>query len=114
MKFTRYRQNLWAKKRRNLCYARIVSELRSCKVSYRDSDGTTHCVEVVASTLYEAAVLGLKAFQIAEWSEVPRGFLEVSVSAPVVKHEVSISKLTAWLQSSGRSPRELVQKSRLK
>ena len=55
-----------------------------------------------------------QAFQIAEWSEEPRGFLEVTVSSPAVKHEVSISKLTNWLQSSGRSPRELVQKSRLK
>ena len=91
-----------------------MSELKTCKVAYRDGDGTTHCVEVVASTLYEAAVLGMKAFQIAEWSERSEGFLEVSVSAPAVKHQVSVSKLTAWLQSSGRSPRELGQKSKLK
>jgi hypothetical protein len=90
-----------------------MSELKTCRVAYRDSDGTVHSVDVVASTLYEAAVLGNKAFQIADWSENPIGFLEITVSAPVVKHQVSIAKLTAWLESA-RSPRELVMKTRLK
>jgi hypothetical protein len=40
-----------------------MAALRSCTVSYRDSEGVTHTVDVSAASLYEAAVLGLKAFE---------------------------------------------------
>ena len=90
-----------------------MPELKTCKVSYRDLEGIVHSAEVTASTLYEAAVLALKAFELTEWTEVPRGLLEVVVTAPVVKHQVAISQVTNWLRSVG-SPREMMVKHRLK
>ena len=90
-----------------------MAELKTCKVAYTDTDGVRHTVDVTASTLYEAAVLGLKAFQIADWMDLPRGFLDITVSAPVVTHQVSIQKLTTWLQVV-RSPQDLALKRRLK
>jgi hypothetical protein len=39
-----------------------VSEFRTCIVN-RDMEGVTHTVDASAASLYEAAVLGLKAFQ---------------------------------------------------
>ena len=36
---------------------RIVPTARSCSVSFIDSEGVTHAVEIIASTLYEAAAL---------------------------------------------------------
>jgi hypothetical protein len=50
-----------------------VAALRTCTVSYKDVEGVTHTVEVSASSLYEAAVLGLKAFEETGWADHPVG-----------------------------------------
>jgi hypothetical protein len=42
-----------------------VGNPKNCTVSFQDSDGVRHSVEVGAATLYEAAVLALKAFREA-------------------------------------------------
>jgi hypothetical protein len=87
--------------------------LKTCRVSYRDPDRVTHTVDVTASSLYEAAVLAIKAFEIAEWVDLPRGSLEISVTSPAVKHEVSIAKVTNWLQAV-RTPQDQILKNRLR
>jgi hypothetical protein len=91
-----------------------VPELRTCTVSYRDLEGITHTVEVSAASLYEAAVLGMKAFEQLRWSDNPVGCMEVTVRSPAVKHQVPVIKVTNWLRIAGRSPREMALKSRLK
>ncbi len=50
-------------------YAAVVPELRTCRVSFQDVQGVAHSVEVTAQSLFEAAVLALKAFRAAEWME---------------------------------------------
>ena len=62
-----------ANKRRNICYPRIVPELRTCSVSYKDMEGVTNTVEITASSLYEAAVLEMKAFEQSRWGRPPGG-----------------------------------------
>jgi hypothetical protein len=57
----------------------MVPELRSCTVSYKDMEGITHTVEVTASSLYEAAVLGMKAFEQSGWADHPVGCMEITV-----------------------------------
>jgi hypothetical protein len=47
-------------------YTEIVPTARSCSVSFTDSEGITHSVEIIASTLFEAAVLALAEFP-ARW-----------------------------------------------
>jgi hypothetical protein len=42
---------------------RSVGTRKSCTVSFRDSEGIQHSVEIGAETLYEAAVLALKSFR---------------------------------------------------
>ena len=49
----------------------MMPELRSFTVWYKDMEGITHTVEVTASSLYEAAVLGMKAFEQSEWEDTP-------------------------------------------
>jgi hypothetical protein len=90
-----------------------VSELRTCTVSYRDAEGVTHTVDVSASSLYEAAVLALKAFEQIGWANHPVGEMEVIVKTPAVRHRVPVVRVTNWLRSAG-SPREVVLKSRLR
>lgn len=90
-----------------------IPELRSCKVSYRDQDGIRHSVDVTAETLYEAAVLGMKALQVPNWRKVPSLVIDVTVKAPETTHTLKTGVISAWLSRTGRSPREQALKSRL-
>jgi hypothetical protein len=40
--------------------------------------------------------------------------LRVEVKAPATTHELSVGKLTAWLEGSGKSPAEQALKTRLR
>ena len=90
-----------------------MAELRLCRVSYQDSDGIRHSVEVTAETLYEAAVLGMTTLRAAGWMDAPNLMIEVAVKAPETTHSIKSSVLAAWLSRSGKSPREQALKSRL-
>jgi hypothetical protein len=82
-------------------------------LTYKDLEGVTHTVDVSASPLYEAAVLGLKAFEQTGWSDHPVGEMEITVKSPAVRHRLPIMRVTNWLRSAG-SPREVALKSRLR
>lgn len=87
-----------------------MPNVRTCVVSFRDHDGLEHSVVVSASSLYEAAARGLKAFRESPFTDGarpgPAARLTVSVRSVEARHEVSLSKLQAWLGSQGKSPRE--------
>jgi hypothetical protein len=77
-------------------------------VSFTDSEGIRHAVEVAASSLYEAAALAIGAFRRCGFTANAPGAatrLTVTVKAPTTSHEVRLSKIEACLQSGGRSPK---------
>uniref|UniRef100_Q01TP7 Uncharacterized protein n=1 Tax=Solibacter usitatus (strain Ellin6076) TaxID=234267 RepID=Q01TP7_SOLUE len=81
----------------------------SCKGSFTDTAGVTHTVSVSAASLYEAAALGIAEFRRCGFVEAmvgPTTRLKVAVEAPATTHELTIAKLRAWLDSSGKTPRE--------
>jgi hypothetical protein len=86
--------------------------LKTCVVSYTDSD-CKRSVEVMAETLNEAAVLGVKAMNVPS-ERLHMLSLDVLVKAPQVYHSISGASLSAWLAQPGKSPKEQVLKSRLK
>jgi len=87
---------------------------RRCTVSFSDPDGIAHAVTVQAETLYEAAVLALRAFREHQCAPGPAALLEVEVRGPSVVHKLTVSKVEDWLNSTCRSPREEITKERLK
>ena len=89
--------------------------MRACLVSFTDSNGIRHAVEVAGTTLYEAATLAAVEFRRCGWTEGlgPATRLSVSVRAPATSHEVQWSKIEAWLQSAGK-PNEQAMKGRLR
>ena len=96
-------------------YAGVVSS--TCRISFDDGAGMTHTVSVAASSLYEAAVLALAEFKKSGFAiaEVGPGTrLRVAVESPSTTHELSVGKLQAWLNGSGRSPREQAVKVTLR
>jgi uncharacterized protein YpmS len=93
-------------------------EKRECEVSFETPDGIRHCVSVQASSLHEAAVLGLAAFRQVKLlgpEAAPVGSVQVRVHSEVTSsHELPVSKLMNWLESTGKNPREGAERARLR
>jgi hypothetical protein len=90
---------------------------RACVVSFTDPEGLTHSVEVVGESLFQAAALAVAEFRRCGFTEAgvgPSTRLRVAVKAPATVHEVRFSRLEAWLQSNGRSPKEQALKADLR
>lgn len=77
----------------------------------------THTVTVSASSVYEAAVLAIAEFKRSGFALISVGGgtrLTVAVEPPATSHEVSVSKLQAWLDTNGKTPREQAKKVTLR
>ena len=88
--------------------------VRECKVSFVDTRGIRHSTTVHATTVLEAAAVGLN--QIRETEMVSdEGVLELTVDlTTTTSHHVPLSKLKAWLANSGRDPKEAAMKAKLR
>ena len=84
-----------------------------CVVSYLDTSGIRHTVEVEAQSLYEAAVLAIRVFRQHDCE--PRGAnqLEIEVRSSVV-HTLTIRKIHDWLNGGAKTPKEAVTKEKLR
>ena len=88
-----------------------------CVVSFADSEGIEHAVQVSAASLYEAAVKAMAEFRRGGFAEAnfgPATRLTICVKAPEAQHTVSVGKVKSWLDGGARSPTERLEKNRLK
>ena len=91
--------------------------VRTCHVSFTDTEGIRHTVQVLAESLYEAAALALAEVRRADFTDGVPGSasrLTVAVKAPETEYEIPVSKVEAWLHGGGKSPNEQVLKNRLR
>ena len=83
---------------------------RVCQVSFQDPHGMRHSVEVTATSLYEAAVLAIKAFQDSDLSDAARPgtrtTLKVTLRRDTESHEANVGEVEQWLSSQGKTPKE--------
>ena len=80
-------------------------------------DGVVHTVEVTAETLYEAVALGMAAIRTDEWvTGIAQGLnaVKVRVTNVPVEHEVRLMDFTRWLDRTGGSPREILDRKRIR
>jgi hypothetical protein len=91
-----------------------VGTRKICTVSFQDSDGIRHAVEVGAETLYEAAVLALRSFREHDCTPGPAAHLAIEVKSPSVTHTVVTHAIEDWLNGGAKSPKEAIEKRRLK
>lgn len=80
-------------------------------------DGVEHTVQVTASSLYEAVALGLASFRAEEWvGETPEGLhpVKVCVTTVPVEHAVKIGDFKKWLERKGGSPRDVIDRQRIR
>jgi hypothetical protein len=76
-----------------------------------------HLVDLTADSLYEAVARGMKALQNKEWSgpgAFQISYVDVTVTEPEVTHRISLKKFNEWLERSHGSPREVIQRQRLR
>jgi hypothetical protein len=94
-----------------------VPNVRSCLVSFTDSEGIEHSVRIPAESLYETAIEAMAAFRRGAFAEMafgPATRLTVRVTAPEEEHMVTVGKALSWLEGGARSPSEQVKKNRLR
>ena len=89
------------------------SAMGSCTVSYLDTEGIRHSVEVEAATLYEAAVLAVKTFKQHHCEPGDLSKLDVEIRSSVT-HTVTLKKVRQWLNGGARTPKEAIMKERLR
>lgn len=90
--------------------------IRVCTVSFRSQTGITHSVDVEATTVYEAAAMGLARLQQAGWVEGlgPATRLEIQVREPATHHVISVQQLQRWMNGVTTSPADVLRKAKLK
>jgi hypothetical protein len=91
--------------------------VRSCLVSFTDSRRDRALHPLTAESLYEAAVEAMAAFKnsmLIDTRMPPGARLTIRVKVPEEEHTVTVEKVMAWLEGGGKSPSELVKKTRLR
>ena len=91
--------------------------MKRCRVSFRDSEGVEHAVELEARTLYEAVGLAIDRFRQCEHVRYePKGLHEFIVESrePSTQHRLTRNIFDAWLRRPGRSPADVALKTKLK
>ena len=89
--------------------------VRSCRVTVQDLEGVAHTVEVTAESLYEAVAQGLAALRSRDWvAGFQQGIVKVSVAEVRVEHQVRLKDFTEWLNRPGRSPRDIIQRQKIR
>ena len=84
-----------------------------CVVSFVDTSGVRHRVEVQAGSLYEAAALAIRAFDGHGCPTGDSTALEVEIRTSIT-HTLTPRRLREWLQGSSKSPNDAVLKHRLR
>ena len=87
--------------------------MAKCLVSYLDTSGIRHSVEVDAQSLYEAAVLAIRVFREHDCEPREANRLEIEVRSSVV-HTLTMRKIHDWLNGGAKTPKEAVTKERLR
>ncbi|HEY6247074.1 MAG TPA: hypothetical protein VIX17_24205 [Pyrinomonadaceae bacterium] len=91
----------------------ILRCMATCVVSYVDTSGIRHSVEVEADSMYEAAVLGIKVFRQHDCEPREGNRLEIEVRSSVV-HTLTMRKIHDWLNGGAKTPKEAVTKEKLR
>ena len=87
--------------------------MATCIVSYLDTSGIRHTVEVEAESLYEAAVLAIRTFKQHDCEPGQAARLEVEVRSSIT-HTITPMRVQEWLNGGAKSPKEAVIKERLR
>jgi hypothetical protein len=89
--------------------------VRACRVTVQDVNGLAHSVHVAASSVFEAVAIGLITLHDT-CRVLPNGFAPVSVCVVdlSVEYQVKLKGFIRWVNRLGNSPREVVDRKRIR
>jgi hypothetical protein len=78
---------------------------KTCTVTVIDGRGIRHSVEVVAETLFAAAVLGIQVLKADGWTDPvgPATRVDVEVREPVTRHSLTLMQVQRYLSGASTS-----------
>jgi hypothetical protein len=88
-----------------------------CSVTFTDSDGIDHEVEVWANTVYDAVGMAMKEFRqgsIAPDLPGPNTEFSIAVHRAPVTHRLKLRQVTRWAEGGGKSPRDVIERNRIR
>jgi hypothetical protein len=89
--------------------------MNRCKVSFTDTNGIPHDVDVQAESLYEAVALAVAEFRADKMTaEVgPMTEFVISIRRPAVEHRIRLSQVTEWAKGSRDGPAGVIKRQRI-
>jgi hypothetical protein len=87
--------------------------MASCIVSFVDTEGIRHRVEVEAESLYEAAALAIRIFKQHDCEPGLITRLDVEIRS-CITHTVTRKRIHEWLHGGAKNPKDAVMKERLR
>jgi len=98
-------------------HAVVRMALRTCTVSFKDSRGIRHAVDVEAESLFEAVVVAVRRLRQDPFTERigSATVLDVEARDPsTTRHAISLQQVERWLDGATSSPNEASKKAKLK
>ena len=89
-----------------------LRRMAGCIVSYLDTDGMRHTVEVEAESLYEATALAVRTFRQHGCEPGRATKIDVEIRTSVT-HTLTLGKVQDWLTGGTKTPKEAILKERL-
>src|SRR5262249_17738219 len=86
-----------------------------CRVSFTDTNGIPHDVEVQADSLYEAVAQAVAEFRQDELTEDigPMTEFVIAVNHPVVEHRIRLNQVTRWCEGTRDGPVGIIRRHRI-
>jgi hypothetical protein len=80
-------------------------------------EGIEHTAQVAAGSFYEAIARGIASLRKREWIDrltLTAGSVTVEVGEAPVEHKVKLTDFHRWLESHGKSPRDVAQRANIR
>jgi hypothetical protein len=89
--------------------------MNRCRVSFTDTNGIPHDVEVHAESLYEAVALAVAEFRADKLTaEVgPMTEFVIAIHRPAVEHRLRLDPVTQWAQGTRDGPAGVIKRQRI-
>lgn len=105
-----FRESAIMAKKRRIGYS---TTMKRCTVSFVDSAGISHSVELDAGSLFEAVAGALEAFKQTQCASRFPEHLRVQVRTKDGQYSVGVAELRRWIGRATKSPKQLLLKKRI-
>ena len=89
--------------------------MNRCRVSFTDTNGVPHDVEVQAESLYEAVALAVAEFRADKLTAEVGLMTEfvIAIHRPPVEHRLRLDQVTQWAPGTRDDPAGVIKRQRI-